>query len=425
MTNISSDELTIGYCTNVHAGIDLPSIRENLDKYAVPVQQQLSPLLAAESDTSDANLGVGLWIPNAASQELSQADNAAAFGDFLRQRNLSAYTINGFPFDNFHQDIVKHQVYLPTWSDRSRLEYTQRLANILSAILPTPADTSVQSVGSISTLPIGWPNHPQADNSKADQEATDETDPMQVAGQNFRSMAEHLAKIESATGKRIVVAIEPEPGCILDTTDDVITFFESQLPESLHRRYINVCHDVCHSAVMMESQAKVITRLAKAGIGIGKVQVSSAIVADWESMADGRRIEALKQLADFAEDRYLHQTGRRKSDGTFQLAEDLPALIASCQSSDGTTSIDDHRWVVHFHVPVFLERFGHLATSHQEVLEVLRTLLSDQTSIDFTGHLEVETYAWTVLPAAMRKRGLAEDIAEEIQWLRKAIVMVG
>ena len=86
----------------------------------------------------------------------------------------------------------------------------------------------------------------------------------------------------------------------------------------------------------------------------------------------------------------------------------------------------DQKWVVHFHVPVFLERFGHLTTSHDAVLECLKTLLrrgesSREPAVDFTGHVEVETYAWSVMPEAMRKRGLADDIANEMTWLRKAI----
>jgi hypothetical protein len=175
---------------------------------------------------------------------------------------------------------------------------------------------------------------------------------------------------------------------------------------------------------MMESQSDVLTRLAAAGIGIGKVQVSSAIVADWAAMAIGRRRDAIEQLSGFAEDRYLHQTGRVTEAWGFELAEDLPALIASAPST-GDPVRGDQRWVVHFHVPIFLERFGHLTTSHAEVLECLKTLAtngnSDEHTIDFTGHLEIETYAWTVLPEPMRKRGLAEDIASEIVWIRKAI----
>ena len=399
------DDWTVGYCTNVHAGTDLGTIHDNLSRYAGAVRRSVSP---------GSDLGVGLWIPAQAAQELSTGSNTESFAAFLRNQQLCPFTINGFPYDNFHQAVVKHRVYLPTWWEAKRLEYTHQLAEILAQLLPESVPT-----GSISTLPIGWPDNPDDDTP-----STPPGQSLRKAGANLRALADRLRDIESRTGRRIVVAIEPEPGCILDTTDDVIAWFEQHLPESHHRRYLTVCHDVCHAAVMMESQSDVLHRLSSAGIGIGKVQVSSAIVADWDAMAVGRRREALEQLSAFAEDRYLHQTGRVKKDGGFELAEDLPGLIASAPA-EGDPVRGDRQWVVHFHVPIFLERFGHLTTSHSAVLDCLAALARDANSgepaIDFTGHLEIETYAWTVLPEAMRKRGLAEDIASEIVWIRKAI----
>jgi len=403
------DDWILGYCTNVHAGTDLATICDNLDRYAVPVRTSVAP---------EGDLGVGLWLPAQAARELGAGSRAAELADFLRKRHLCPFTINGFPFDNFHQEIVKHQVYLPTWWDSRRLEYTHQLAEILVQLLP--ADSMV---GSISTLPIGWPDNPLDPQSSPPTSEASQRDLLQ-AGKYLRELADRLQGIEARTGRRIVVAIEPEPGCILDTTDDVIEWFHTQLPETHHRRYLTVCHDVCHAAVMMESQADVLSRLASAGIGIGKVQVSSAIVADWSAMAIGRRREAVEQLSTFADDRYLHQTGRLTEQGRFELSEDLPGLLTSLPMS-GDPVQNDQCWVVHFHVPVFLERFGHLTTSHDAVLECLRALLrgseSSAPAIDFTGHLEVETYAWSVMPEAMRKRGLAEDIASEMVWLRKAI----
>lgn len=385
MPNLTPHQATVGYCTNVHAGTDLASIRRNLDEFSVP----------ARDASGQDELGVGLWIPAQAASEL--VGNADEFAKFLRQRRLQAFTINGFPFDNFHQPVVKHRVYQPTWWETERLEYTCRLADVLVELLP-----EAESVGSISTLPIGWPTELMTD-SRLDQ-----------AGENFRLLSKHLHDLEARTGKRVVVAIEPEPGCILDSTGDMIDWFERHLPDSIHRRFLNVCHDVCHSAVMMEPQAEVLQRLGDAGIGIGKVQVSSAVVADWQSMADQRKREAMVQLGEFAEDRYLHQTGRRRPDGSFELAEDLPDLLREVEHADEIVG-GDPRWVVHFHVPIFLERFGHLGTSQTDVLECLRYLR--ENDVDFTGHLEIETYAWTVLPAAMRQRGLSEDIASEVTWL--------
>ncbi len=402
---MSTPTLSLGYCTNVHPGIDLATIRENLSNYAVKVRESLS---------DGEPLGLGLWLPHQAADELRRG-GAADFSAWLSKLNFRAFTINGFPYDNFHQEVVKHRVYRPTWWQLERLEYTKCLAEVLAVLLPED-----EPVGSISTLPIAW--------------TTDVMQPSQLrqAGANLREMALFLESIHSHTGRRIVVAIEPEPGCHIDSAGDIIDWFESELPEPLHRQYITVCHDVCHSAVVMESQSETISRYATAGIGIGKVQVSSAIVVDWQSMAIGRRIEAIDQLSAFAEDRYLHQTGRMQQDGSFVLEEDLPQLlkatrIAAKQSGGMADPVNgDLRWVIHFHVPIFLERFGHLTTSHAEVLQCLKTLLCDSdtrsTKIDFTGHLEVETYAWTVLPESMRRRELADDIANEIRWLKRAIV---
>lgn len=391
MTEFPPAHRTIGYCTNVHAGVDLTSIGKNLDQFAVP----------ARNASGLETLGVGLWLPAQAAAEL--AKDPDDFRRFLLDRQLRAFTINGFPYDNFHQKVVKHRVYKPTWWQQERLDYTKQLADILAVLLPED-----EPVGSISTLPIGWPSE------------LDSADQLDQAGANFRELASHLQQLEARTGRRIVVAIEPEPGCILDDTNDVIEWFDRQLPEPEHRRWITVCHDICHSAVMMERQADVLTRFAAAGIAVGKMQVSSAIVVDWESMPLDQRDDAIDQLREFAEDRYLHQTGRRTADGSFELAGDLPELIDLATEPEGEAS-RDQSWVIHFHVPIFLERFGLLATSQNDVLECLRYLVSDENDLKFTGHLEVETYAWTVLPESMRQRGLAEDIASEVSWLRDSI----
>jgi sugar phosphate isomerase/epimerase len=391
VSDFTPAQYTIGYCTNVHAGVDLISIGNNLEQFAVPAR------VASGSET----LGVGLWLPAQAAAEL--ANQPDDFRRFLADRQLRAFTINGFPYANFHQKVVKHRVYKPTWWQQERLDYTKQLADILAVLLPED-----EPVGSISTLPIGWPS---------ELESPDQLD---QAGANLRQLASHLQQLESRTGRRIVVAIEPEPGCILDTTDDVIEWFDRHLPDPEHRRSITVCHDICHSAVMMESQVEVLRRLAAAGIAVGKMQVSSAIVVDFESMATEQRREAIGQLSEFAEDRYLHQTGRRTAEGSFELAGDLPDLLTLASDPDGRARLDK-RWVIHFHVPIFLERFGLLTTSQSDVLDCLRFLMSDAGELEFSGHLEIETYAWTVLPESMRKRGLAEDIASEVTWLRDSI----
>lgn len=392
------DQRKIGYCTNVHAGTDLATIRQNLTEYAVSVRDQL------QAGGAGDRLGVGLWIPNRAAEQLVGGE-LDSFRDFLAAHRLDPFTINGFPFDNFHGDHVKQRVYLPTWADSSRLNYTRRLADVLAGLLGDD-----QPIGSISTLPLGWPNNRFAD--PGDDHS--ETELVKHSGGQLRQLATYLDQLRKRTGKHIVVAIEPEPGCVLDSIDDMLGFFEQQLPDTIHRQYITACHDICHSAVMNEPQADVLHRYTESGIGIGKVQVSNAIVADWKTIDSKDHAAALSQLSGFAEDRYLHQTGQVSLAGQFELAEDLPGLV---ESTSPDALADMARWVVHFHVPIFLEQFGLLSTSRDAVVECLETLGDPSIATHFTGHLEVETYAWTVLPKELRQHGLASDIAGELRWL--------
>ena len=205
------------------------------------------------------------------------------------------FTLNGFPYGDFHQDVVKHQVYFPTWAQPARTDYTRDLIAILHRLLPEGKE------GSISTLPIAW-GSPEP-----------KFDELHQAAAALAKVAEHLAEFERSTGRLIHIDIEPEPGCILQRLGDVVRFFENYLllpgrDEAVIRRYLRVCHDVCHAAVMFEEQADVLNRYRSAGIEVGKVQVSSAVALDLDELPASERAQALQQLAEFNEPRYLHQT---------------------------------------------------------------------------------------------------------------------
>jgi rRNA pseudouridine-1189 N-methylase Emg1 (Nep1/Mra1 family) len=66
-------------------------------------------------------------------QEKSQLLN---FRKWLDDNNSYVFTINGFPYGEFHNTCVKEKVFLPDWSSEERLEYTNVLFNILSEIVP-------------------------------------------------------------------------------------------------------------------------------------------------------------------------------------------------------------------------------------------------------------------------------------------------
>ena len=68
---------------------------------------------------------------------------------------------------------------------------------------------------------------------------------------------------------------------------------------------------------------------------------------------------------------------------------------------------------MHFHVPIHLVQFGRLATTRDEIECCLAAIQGNRE----LRHLEVETYAWNVLPLELREPELADGIARELQWL--------
>src|SRR3954463_12876682 len=200
---------TFGYCTNVHANASLEKTRENLAKHALAVKRRISP---------HEPMGIGLWLSANAAAELVQSRQVASFAAWLREIGLVPFTMNGFPPGDFPEPVVKHKVYHPTWWEPARLEYTLQLADILDQLLPPGVE------GSISTLPISWPL-----SSTGQQILPLDPSLLSQAAAQVRSLAAYLARLEARTGRLIHVCIEPEPGCVLDTADDLVTFFQEYL----------------------------------------------------------------------------------------------------------------------------------------------------------------------------------------------------
>jgi hypothetical protein len=380
----------VGYCTNVHAGPDLLATRANLEKHALAVKQQICPT---------EPMGVGLWLSAQAAADLLDQGLVEAFAAWLREVGLVPFTLNGFPYGDFHGPVVKHAVYRPTWTEAARVQYTRWLIQILDRLLPPGME------GSISTLPLEW----------GSSQATSR----EIAAAHLQQIARELQRLEQERGRLIYLCLEPEPGCALQTSQDTVSFFqECLLPgqdEELVRRYLRVCHDICHAGVMFEQQDDCLQRYASAGIGVGKIQVSSAIVLPLDQIPASDRVAAIAQLRAFAEDRYLHQTMIRQADGeTPVFFEDLPQALRLVEDPQQLTG----QWRVHFHVPIYLERFGALQTSRQDILDCLQSA----GRIGGVKHWEVETYAWEVLPEELHRADLSDGIADELRWLRASDV---
>lgn len=380
-------DLQTGYCTNVHAGADFRQTKQNLQQHALSVRELYAP---------NSTMGVGLWLANSAAETLVAGKELDDFALWLADVGLVPFTLNGFPFGDFHKEVVKHDVYLPTWWEPERLQYTKNLIKILDRILPSGM------MGTISTLPIAWGNpYPSQEQ-------------LHAAAMALQEIAGDLDKLHKQDDRTIVLCLEPEPGCVLQRSKDVVEFFEKYLlpgqNEKIIRKHIQVCHDVCHQFVMFEGQKDVLQRYLSAGIGVGKVQVSSAVHLPMSRIGFDQHSSALNQLGEFAEHRYLHQTMVQTSPETApEFCEDLALALAKQNDYAGEKS----DWRVHFHVPIYLKTFGSLHTSQNDICECLDTLLTSQGC----SHFEVETYAWSVLPKELQHEELATGIAQEMHWL--------
>ncbi|GAA3359679.1 metabolite traffic protein EboE [Saccharopolyspora gregorii] len=354
----------LSYCTNVHPAEDLDGVRAQLAEHAEPVREALG---------ADV-LGVGLWLAADLAERLA-ADPAAlgALRSELDGRGLAVRTLNAFPHRGFHQPVVKHRVYEPSWTTPERLRYTLHCADVLAALLPEGGR------GSISTLPLGW----RTPWTGHDEDA---------ARRNLNRAARGLSRLAERTGRRIRLAVEPEPGCRLDTVADALAW----LP-GCDTDHIGLCLDTCHLAVSFADPAETVRAIAAGGVDVVKVQASAALHVEDPAAARA-------ELARYAEPRYLHQVRERGPDG-IRRCDDLPRAFDELPG--------DGPWRVHFHVPVHWRSDGPVRPTTGVLRDVLTALPGPLPDV------EVETYTWTVLPEP--PTDLAAGIAAELAFTQRLI----
>ncbi|MEU8268024.1 metabolite traffic protein EboE [Sphaerisporangium sp. NPDC049002] len=415
----------VAYCTNVHPAEDVAGVLGQLRRYAGPVRERLGV----------PRLGVGLWLSRPVCDALTaEPGEAVRLREALAEHGLEVVTLNGFPYQGFHDyegesdagsavpGSPKLRVYHPDWTTEARLDYTLALARVLAGLLPD----DVRS-GSVSTLPLAWRTPWTPERSDAAMRVLDR-------------LAEGLAEVAATTGRTIRVGFEPEPGCVVENT----TQAARHLGGADHD-YLGVCLDACHLAVQFEDPGQALARLAGAGLPVVKLQASCALQVD--DPADPAAREA---LAAFAEPRFIHQT-RERGDGTPRPetghdgeAADRPGHGDVSHGTDrpghgdvshGTDDLGEALggelpgeapWRVHFHVPLHATPAPPLASTQEVLDETLRALLAGPSAL--TRHVEVETYTWQALPEDRRPEtdeALVEGIALELAWMRDRLIDLG
>ncbi len=389
-------KLHLTYCTNIHSGDGWAAVFANLAQYAPPLKQRFAP---------DAPFGIGLRLSARDARELADG-HVDELRRFLEREGLYVALINGFPYGAFHGTVVKADVYAPDWRDPERVRYTLSLVDILRQVLPRGVD------GGVSTAPLSY---------KAWLNGTDAA-AWQAVTAHVARVAETLVRVRDQTGAVIHLDLEPEPDCSIENTDETLRFFEDWLlphgapllaaatGSTVARAaqdlldHVRVCFDCCHFAVEYEDPARALDRLAAAGIRIGRIQLSSAIRVRVPPAGE-RASTALARLRAFADPVYLHLVIERSDGAALRHFADLDEAL-------GSASDREREWRIHFHVPLFVREYEELGSTQDYVRSVLA--LAQRHNV--TNHLEIETYTWDVLPAAL-KTGLGDSIAREYEWV--------
>ena len=383
--------MPLTYCLNVHPGETWSENFATLRTTVLAVRNLVSP---------GKPFGLGLRLSAAAASELTDPARLAELTRFLDSQSLFVFTINGFPFGRFHGGPVKENVYAPDWCSPLRRDYTNQLATILAALLPEGV------YGSVSTVPCSWKAWIQSPAH------------IELVLDHLTDCVAHCAAIGTNDHGDILLALEPEPGCLLETTSETIDFFNAHLftrgaallaaklrssedsARALIRHHLGVCLDTCHLALQYEDPAESLRRYESEGIRVPKIQISSALRTDASPAA-------LDALRSFVEPVYLHQVKAQTPAGEILSWTDLPQALESLPASAA------REVRVHFHVPLHFTRSGPLGSTGSLLTpEFLSSIARDPLT-----HLEIETYTWDVLPPALRSASIEESIASEFQWL--------
>ncbi|MFY9343540.1 MAG: metabolite traffic protein EboE [Planctomycetota bacterium] len=375
-----TDTLRLTYCGNVHAAPDLSAVVAALRSCSSPV--------ATAARAAGREFGIGAWWPaELAGRLAADRDARGELTAALRELDLPLWTLNVFPMGGFHDAVVKTAVYRPDWGSEDRLAYTRTCAEV-GAMLCEPG-----SELPLSTLPLGYraPGEGPAD--------------LRVMARNLARCASAFAAIEQATGVRCVLALEPEPGCLLETVAATAAFLEQWLfdegawttvPAAVLRRHLGVCVDLCHLAVVGEDALAALRDLRDRGIAVPKIQVSACL--------EVRAPAGLDALLAFDEARYLHQTVAASGERALDLPEVARRRAAFAAGG---------RVRSHYHVPLFWDQDGAFGSTQREVARVLRGLAAAREPLPL---LEVETYTWSVLGDFAGRSPLHERIGRELEW---------
>lgn len=379
---------SLAYCTNVHRGEGWIETFSNLQTHTLKVRQQICP---------SKPYTVGLRLGHSAANELGQEKNLKAFRTWLEKENCTVSGINGFPYGPFHGQSVKESVFLPDWSNPARLEYTQKLFELLAALNPP------NQQGTVSTLPAIFKKFNRS-KSQIDE-----------AQKNILSCADYLARLRDRTGVTLSLALEPEPLGFFENTKQTIDFFDQlrikETSPGLVDSFLGVCYDTCHFALQYEDAAQSIEKLNSNGAPILKYHLSSALKL---TPTDA----ALERLVAMQEPIYLHQCIGKASNGDLIYFKDIPEALVDVHALKKFNELR-----VHFHLPLHSMPIEKDFSNTTDFLKKVLGVIMRQPGR--ARELEIETYTWEVLPAPLRSMEVTDQVVAEYRWVLNELSQYG
>ncbi len=383
------------YSTLVHPGDTWEEMWASLVTYVPRVKARVSP---------HAPFGVSLRLSARSAEALASSPaERGKLKKFLADNDMYLYTVNAFPYGPFKNQIVKEQVYEPDWRSEERTRYTIDVAEVLADVVPEGVSPSIQSA------PLGF--KPRVTGAEVVASYT----------QHVLRVAAHLVGLAERTGRTVTLALEPEPFCFLETTDETVAYFTNHLYTGASaaalaklagipiseahvalRRHVGVVFDICHQAVVYENIAESLQKLVDAGIPIFKLQEAAAMRVPEVTQ------KIVDTLARYAKTIYLTQTVEKK-DGKLTRFLNLEDAFAAWRANPGP-----REWRTHFHVPVFLDSLGELGTTRFAIEDALKFHKANPLS----RQLEIETYTWDVLPEHLKTGDIVDYVTREIEWVR-------
>ena len=383
------------YSTLVHPGDTWDEMWDSLTRYVPAVKERFAP---------DKRFGVSLRLSGKSAERLvGDAEERGKLKAFLADNDMYLYTVNAFPHGPFKGQRVKEQVYEPDWRSDVRAQYTMDVATILADVAGEGVEPSIQSP------PLGFKPRVTGD---------DVVD--SYTSQVLRVIA-HLVELEHRTGKTVTLALEPEPHCFLETTDEAIDYFTNHLyadagAETLAkaaglsasqaaaalRKHLGIVFDICHQAVEYENISDSLQKLVDAGVPIFKLQEAAALQVPEVTQ---ELVDALRRFADTV---YLTQTVEKKDGGLTRFLNLEDAFLA-WEKDPGP-----REWRTHFHVPVFLAELGEFKTTRFAIEDALRFHKANPVS----RQLEIETYTWDVLPDHLKTGDIVDYVVRELEWVQ-------